>query len=35
VRLEPPVAAMLTRYAGELGVAATLFEHRAQDEHHV
>jgi LDH2 family malate/lactate/ureidoglycolate dehydrogenase len=35
VRLAPPVVAMLTRYADELGVAATLFEHRAQDEHHV
>ena len=32
VRLEPPVVAMLTRYAGELGVATTLFEYRAQDE---
>jgi LDH2 family malate/lactate/ureidoglycolate dehydrogenase len=34
VRLDPSIVAMLTRYAGEFGVAATLFENRVKDEHH-
>ncbi len=34
VRLDPLIVAMLTRYARELGVATTLFEHPVQDEHH-
>jgi LDH2 family malate/lactate/ureidoglycolate dehydrogenase len=34
VRLDPPIVAMLTRYARELGVIPSLFENHVQDEHH-
>jgi LDH2 family malate/lactate/ureidoglycolate dehydrogenase len=34
VALDPPVIAMLRRYAGELGVTTTLFDEPARETHH-
>jgi LDH2 family malate/lactate/ureidoglycolate dehydrogenase len=34
VALEPPVVAMLARYAGELGVRTSLFDEPARETHH-
>jgi LDH2 family malate/lactate/ureidoglycolate dehydrogenase len=35
IRIEPPVAAMLVKYAGELNVSATLLTHPDKGERHV